>query len=159
MTRPFNFGLLTKAGAPTDGVDEVETLTIDAAGGTFTLTFGGQETDDIDFDATASAVQAALEALSSVGEGNITVSGVAGGPYTITFVGELGGLPQTDIVTDDTDLTGGAGTAVITQATAGVRGDYRGSPVGQLLIDSTNRIIYENSGSMSTPDWTEINVT
>lgn len=155
---PFNYGLLTKAGAPTDGVDEVETLTVDAGGGTYTLTFGGQTTAAIAFDATAAQVQAALRALSTIGSAGVTVTGDAGGPYTITFAGALSGLPQTDITADDTNLTGGAGTAVIAEATAGVRGDYRGAPVKQPLIDTTNRKIYENTGTPAKPVWTEVAV-
>ena len=54
-------------------------------GGTFTLTFGGQTTTGIAYNAAASAVQSALVALSSVGTGNATVSGSAGGPYTVVI--------------------------------------------------------------------------
>ena len=54
-----------------------------ATGGTFTLTFGGQTTAAIQYNAEATAVQTALEALSTIGPGNVAVSGAAGGPYTI----------------------------------------------------------------------------
>jgi hypothetical protein len=155
---PYNFGLLTKAGAPTDGVDEVQSLTIDAGGGTYTLTFGGQTTAAIAFDATAAQVQAALRALSTIGSSGVTVTGAAGGPYTITFGGPLSGLPQAEMTTDDTNLTGGAGTAVVAEVTTGVRGDYRGAPVKQPLIDTTNRKIFENTGTAARPVWGEVSV-
>ena len=153
---PANYGLLSKAGAPTDGVDEVQSLTIDAEGGTYTLTFGGQTTTAIAFDATAAQVQAALRALSSIGSSGVSVTG--DGPYTITFGGALSGLPQAEITTDATNLTGGAGTAVVAQVTEGVRGDYRGAPVKQPLVDTTNRKIYQNSGTAAKPVWAEVSV-
>lgn len=61
----------------------------DATGGTFTLTYGGATTAAIAYDAAASAVQAALAALASVGTGNVAVTGDAGGPWSVTFVGTL----------------------------------------------------------------------
>lgn len=58
----------------TIGNNEVQTIVIDATGGTFTITFGGNTTSALDFDATAAQVQAALEALASIGAGNVEVS-------------------------------------------------------------------------------------
>lgn len=54
-------------------------------GGTFTLSVGAQTTAAIAYNATASAVQSALAALSTVGTGNVQVTGSAGGPYTVAF--------------------------------------------------------------------------
>lgn len=105
-----------------DPVDEVQTLTIDATGGTFTLTLDGETTAAIAEAATASAVQAALEALSNVTPGDVTVSGSAGGPYTLTFAGALAGQNIPTITTGAGSLTGGAGTAVIATSTAGAAG-------------------------------------
>ena len=45
-------------------------LTGSPTGGTFTLTFEGDTTGPIPFDATAAQVQAALEALPNIGPGN-----------------------------------------------------------------------------------------
>lgn len=61
------------------------TITGSPSGGTFTLSYRGQTTATIAFNALASAVQSALEALSTVGVGNVAVTGSAGGPYTVTF--------------------------------------------------------------------------
>lgn len=101
-----------------DATDEVQTVTIDATGGTYTLTFGGQTTDDIDWDATAAEVQAALEALSTIGAGNVAVSGEDGGPYTVTFQGDLENTNVAALTATDS-LTGGAGTVTIATTTAG----------------------------------------
>ena len=68
----------------------VQTLTIAGAdGGSFTLTFQGQTTAAIAFDATAAKMQSALQALSTVGAGNVEVIGK--GTFTITFKGALAG--------------------------------------------------------------------
>lgn len=73
--------------------------------GTFTLTFGGQTTSNIAHNATAAAVETALEALSTIGAGNVEVTAtvaegagnlsVAGNVYTIEFVNDLAQAPRT----------------------------------------------------------------
>jgi hypothetical protein len=65
------------------------TLTGSPTGGSFTLTYGGKTTAAIAYNATAATVQTALQALTTIGTGNVTVTGNAGGPYTVTFVGSL----------------------------------------------------------------------
>src|SRR5438874_2008010 len=61
--------------------DEIQTVTIAGSptGGTFTLTFGANTTSAIAYNAAASAVQTALQALASIGTGNALVTGSAGG--------------------------------------------------------------------------------
>lgn len=59
--------------------------------GNFTLTYGGQTTGNIAYNASAATVQAALEGLSSIGSGNVSVTGNTGGPYTIRMIGAKGG--------------------------------------------------------------------
>ena len=60
-----------------------ENFTVD--GGTFTLTYGGDTTDPIAWDASASAVKAALEALTSI-TGTVTVTGDAiNEEYAVVF--------------------------------------------------------------------------
>lgn len=110
-------------GAPTDvytaAVNEVQTATITGSptGGTFTLSFDGATTGALAYNASAATVQAALEALSTIGTGNVTVSGSAGGPYTITFVNAWGGQNVSAITKDVTGLTGGT-SPNITMATS-----------------------------------------
>ncbi|MEC4616195.1 hypothetical protein [Tsukamurella tyrosinosolvens] len=55
------------------------TVTGSPTGGTFTLTVGGQTTAAIAYNATATAVKAALEALSNVDSATVTGTG----PYTV----------------------------------------------------------------------------
>jgi len=66
-------------------------VTVTATGGTFTLTYGGKTTAALAYNATATQIRSALEMLSSVGTGKVTVSG--SNPWTVTFVaGMIGAL-------------------------------------------------------------------
>lgn len=113
-------GKITASGlyAPYAAVtNEVQTLTVTGGptGGTFTITFSGQTTGNIAYNATAAVVQTALEALSNVNPGDIVVTGNAGGPWTLTFGGQYLGENVTQVTTTEA-FTGGA-TPDITIAT------------------------------------------
>lgn len=95
---------LTFAGQTTT----VFTTVIAGTGGTFTLTFGGQTTSAIAYNATTATVQAALAALSSVGAGNVTVTGTAG-TYLAVFATVTGTLTASG-----TSLTGFGAAVTIT---------------------------------------------
>lgn len=116
-------------GGPYKGTsEEAQTLTEGGSGLTsFTITFSGQTTASLDDDATAAQVQAALEDLSTIGEGNVEVTGgpLATGPFTVKFVGDLA---NTDVAAMTTTPTGGTGTVVVATATAG--GAATDSPAG-----------------------------
>lgn len=86
------------------------TVTINGTptGGTFTLTHQGNTTAGIAFDAASTAVKSALVALDDgYTASDWTVTGSAGGPYTVT-VPELG---QT-LTGDGSGLTGGTSPSV-----------------------------------------------
>lgn len=93
------------------------TVTGSPAGGTFTLTVttpdSAQTTGTIAYNAAASAVQAAIEALSNVDVGAVTVTGSAGGPYTVTFGGDLTDQVVT-VALGTNSLTGGTTPSVTT---------------------------------------------
>ena len=57
--------------------------------GTYTLSFGGHTTAAIDWDDAASAIQAALEALASIGSGNVSVTSDFNNGFYVEFVGDL----------------------------------------------------------------------
>jgi hypothetical protein len=119
------------------GTNEVQTVTITGTptGGTFTLTFAAQTTTPIAFNATAATVRAALEALSSLDVGDITVTGSAGGPWTVTFNPALGNVPA--MTADGTGLTGGTTpTVVVATTTQGVAGDQTGYRAPQVGVAS-----------------------
>ncbi len=111
-------------------VNAVQTLSITGSptGGTFTLTFGGHTTSTINWNASASAVQTALQALSSIGTGNVTCTGGAL-PTTavvITFTGTLADTNVSTITIGTNSLTGGTSPAPHIAATT------TGGPTGKL---------------------------
>lgn len=127
---PANIGDIVKlSGTPTN---EVQTLTITGTptGGTFKLAFRSVTTAAIAYNATAAAVQSALEALSSVGSGNVLCAGgpLPGSPVTITFQNLLGGQNQPMIVVTQAALTGGTTPAASVAETTPGTGLY--DPVG-----------------------------
>lgn len=76
-------------------------------GGTFVLNVNGTPTAPIAHNAATAAVQSALNGISGVtGISGITVSGSAGGPYTVTF--PTGAL----LTADGAGLTGGSSPTV-----------------------------------------------
>lgn len=109
-------------GGVSGGVDEIQTVTLNATGGSFRGIFKGQTTGLVAWNATAATFKAALEALSTVGAGNVNVWGANGGPYSVQFTNALGRSDQPAMTTDATALTGGAGTAVVATAQAGAAG-------------------------------------
>lgn len=117
---PVEISTLTEGSG--DDVNEVQTVTVNGSptGGTFTLTFSGATTAGIAYNAAASAVKSALEALATIGAGNIDVSGSAGGPYTCTFQGTLAHTDVSQMTGSGASLTGGAVyTATTQEATSG----------------------------------------
>jgi hypothetical protein len=89
--------------------NEIERLTVNAGGGTFTISHGGETTGSIPFNASAGEVQTALEGLASIGSGNVIVKGGPGGegggtPYTVIFVGKLAGQAITPLTTSHNSL-------------------------------------------------------
>lgn len=90
------------------GTDEVQTLTITGTptGGTFSLSYNGTVVASaIAYNATGATLQTALEAYFGVG--NITVSGSAGGPYTVTFKNLYGAMDAVLLVLSTNAFTGG----------------------------------------------------
>jgi hypothetical protein len=105
-------------------VAEVQSVTpgdVTVTGGTYTLTYAGQTTAPIAWNANAAAVQAALIALSNIAPGDVTVTGGPGPgvAFLVTFGGTLtGNVAQ---ITSSSSLTGGVAPAVIvTTVTPGV---------------------------------------
>ena len=102
---------------------EVQRITITGTptGGTFTLTFDGQTTGSIAYNAVAADVVTALNALSNINPGDVTATGgpLPGSAVDVTFVGQYEGVnvPQ---MTATSSLTGGTTPAVaVTPVTQG----------------------------------------
>ena len=93
------------------------TITGTPTGGTFTITYDGQTTAGIAYNAAASAVESALVALSNIGASDVDVTGSAGGPYTVTFQGDLANTSVTPTASG-AGLTGGTTPSVTVAAVA-----------------------------------------
>lgn len=109
------------------------------SGGTFTITVNGQTTTAIPYNASIATIQAAVQALSSVGSGNMTVGG---GPQsttatTYTSAGNLQG--SVTITINVASVTGTSPTATPVHTTTGVAGalDGRSSTANIVGINDT----------------------
>jgi hypothetical protein len=109
VTEVARNGSMTLSAAATESGSRTFAASIDAT------------TPPLSFDASATQVQAALEALPGIGQGNVTVTGGPGGaaPYIVTFTGGLKGVDVAQLSTDGSGLTGG-GANVIATVTKGV---------------------------------------
>lgn len=156
----------SSAGAPGAGTNEVQTLTIGGtpSGGTFRLAFGGFTTDPIAWSATNNTlianIDAALEALPNIGAGGVTTavgtmtSGV--GTITLTFAGNLAARAVNTITVADNSLTGTSPTVAVAETTPGVDATGLGAAKGATLTDTTNGLLYINTGTGVTPTWTKV---
>lgn len=146
---------LRKAGAPAAAANEVQTITGTATGGSGTFTFRGQATPAQSFNVSAANLQTVLRALSSVGGANVTCAGgpLGTSPITVTFSGALAGLSQ-PLITVGAGFTGG--TVTVGRTTPGAPADGTGAPKGSLLTDTTNGVLYINTGTNTAPTWTKV---
>lgn len=156
---------ILNAGAPSNGTNEVQTLTIGGTptGGTFKIAFEGFTTGAITWSATNGTLLAnintALNATPNLADGEATATAAALtagiGTISVTFTGNyaardivLMSVPQ------PTALTGTAPTASFTGTlTPGVRATGRGAAKGRQLIDTTNAKLYINTGTPTAPTW------
>lgn len=144
---------------PINGTSEVQTLTKSGtvSGGTFKLSFRGRLTAALDFDSTAAEIVAALEALRTVGTGNVTATG---GPIhttavVVTFAAHLGKRSVPMIALALNSLTGSTPSIGIVETTPGVDATALGAPKGASLIDSTHATRYINTGTADAPVWVQ----
>lgn len=158
---PYEF-----AGTPGAGTSEVQTITFGGTptGGTFKLEFDGHVTGDISWSATNNTlrdnVDTALEALANIGTGGVTTAVgtmTAGiGTLTVTFAGNLTKLVVPTITVEENALEGTDPTVEVAETTAGVTADFRGAKKGALVVDTTNGILYINTGTALAPTWTKV---
>jgi hypothetical protein len=157
-------GVYHFAGTPSAGTNEVQTLTVGGtpSGGTFKLAYDGQTTAAITWSATNTTlvanIDAALEALSTIGTGGITTAvgtmtaGV--GTITLTAAGNLARKAISTITVADNSLTGTSPTVAVVETTPGVDATFRGIPLGAVVTDSTTGAIYSVGGSPTAPTFT-----
>lgn len=104
--------------------DEVQTLDLTGTptGGTYKLSFEGDPTSDLAYNADAATIDAALEALDSIPAGGVAVTG-SWPNFTVTFGGFLKATPVPLIALHTNALTGGSSPSVaIARTTTGAGG-------------------------------------
>ncbi len=150
---------------------EVQTLTIDATGGTYKPSANAQT---IPWNAPSWRVQYALGADAAIGrnattgQANVLVTGPNGGPYNIRFQGARVNCaftppdPMPDInvaqlAPVSTGLTGGASTATVTTLTDGncANTTHATDSTGATLQDTPQQAVITNDGNVTM--WTEAN--
>jgi len=82
-------------------------------GGTFSLTYGGYTVTGLAHNATAAAVQAALQSIPTIGTNNVLVTGAAP-VYTVEFVGSLANGNRSEISGSGGSLTPQSNVTVVT---------------------------------------------
>ena len=160
----------------TAGVDEMQTVTLATApdnvpdAGTFTLTCGGETTADINFDATASDIEDALETLSMFNTGDVTVSGAMADGITFTFDNSLGDVGDVTITSSMTDggvgVTGSIAETTKGRAVQGMLGGHATATIehGKLTITDTVAgysktdltMTYSGDGTLTVPSYFEM---
>jgi hypothetical protein len=130
--------------------NEVQTISLPTAptGGDFTLTYDGQTTAAIAWDAIAATVQTRLEALSNIAPGDVVVTGgpFPGTPVVVEFDGTLAGQNVELITGNGAGLTGTTGNITGVATTRGgstptnekQRYYYQASPVGKSAYWKSN---------------------
>lgn len=124
------------------------TLTGTPTGGTFTLTFNGQTTAPISYNASSAAVSAALAALSNIGStANIAVTGGAleAAPIVVQFEGFWGNQPVALMTANSSGLTGG--TSPVVTPTTSVTGTS-----AEKIIGVFDNLEYDFAGNASYDD-------
>jgi NHL repeat len=130
------FGLnVVSTGPDNAGTNEVQTITVNATSGAFKLSFEGETTATLPYNATAAEVEAALNALPSIGGASAAVSVSGASPYHVTFEGSLAGVNVNQISIDTSALGFAVGTALsCSSTTSATTTKYQwlrnGAPIG-----------------------------
>jgi hypothetical protein len=116
--------------------DEIQRVVpTNATGGTYELCFEGQCTPDLAYEASHATVQAALEALGTIGGGNVTVSDGPNEPvfegreHKITFTGALVETSLPQITCNISGLTGASAICGATTLEDGFSGHLGEDPL------------------------------
>lgn len=119
----------------------------EATAGTFTISCDGETTAAIAYDATAAAVQAALEALSNIDPGDVMVTGgpLPGTAVVISFGGRHAGKDVPEITIDDSGLTGA--TVTIATTTAGGSAVSDGRETANCILLNTVNVRHGNAAA------------
>ena len=131
-------------------IDEQQKVTLGAgvSSGTFKLSFENVESAAIAYDATAATMKTELELLSTID--GVTVTGAAGGPWTVTFnTGNVADRDIEEMAGDSTNLVISSGTETLTIETLTFSAgpfhfDDKDNWTGNRVPDSLDDIRYED---------------
>lgn len=132
--------------------NEVQTVTITGVptGGSFKLSYAGQTTANIAYNATSAVTQTALEALSNIDPGDVTVGGgpAPATPLTVTFGGKLGGKDIAAMTASHTFTGGTTPNVAVTTPTPGLPGTAQVLPSG---LDPMDHMLLMDTGIAPPP--------
>jgi len=165
---PFGLaGALSKAGAPTSGVAQVETTpivgTITGDGNaTFTITGAGITGSPVAISVpvlngdtpTVVAAKAAVVVNANAAVSALYTASSLVADFKLTAKKSAANDATLNIAYTNGTCTGLTPDATSDDTTAGVKGDYRGAEAGTTLVDTTNTNIYRNTGTNLVPTWT-----
>ena len=143
----INHGPVDWPAEDTDKQNAIQQVGVVAAtGGTFTLSFKGEETAPIAYDALPETVEKELELLDTIGQGNVHVTGSIG-EYDVEFIRDLGYQAVPLLVADDSELSnGGAEEVVVVEIEAGNPGGGVWTPVPNVDPEKDVKLVPEATG-------------
>lgn len=144
---------ISAAGLGIASQNDVQTITMTATGGTWAIIYKGQQIANQANNVALATLQTAIQGLSTVGAGNITVSGTAGSSYVLTAAGAFA---ATEL--DDFEIVNGGGSPanpVLTGGTAVIAHTIRG---GHRLVNTdatstTPSSIYRTQTLTNSATW------
>lgn len=151
----FVFGWLAfylgQVAAPTGSpASETQTLTVSGTGN-YKVGFAyeglSSQSENIPHNATATVIQAALQKMRSVKEGNVTVTG-ASSPFTLALANKLANANVPLFTTDNTGMTGGTAAIAL-----GANGSQRVHAATRATSDNLvlTSLIYGFEGDTQAP--------
>jgi hypothetical protein len=133
---------MTLANGDTITIAQFQAGTSVAIGGAFTLEFNGQRTGYLPYTVSATALQAALRALPTVGNVNVDPSVLVdengGRTWVVTFLTNLGPLPL--LIADYLDITGTVGTVVVSEKVKGVMPPFNSADYASTTVTNLSSL-------------------
>ena len=154
-------------GVPASGVAQVETTpivgTITGDGNaTFTITGAGITGSPVAISVpvlngdtpTVVAAKAAVVVNANAAVAALYIASSNAANFLLTAIKSAANDATLNIAYTNGTCTGLTPDATSDDTTAGVLGDFRGMDSGAVTIDTTNKKVYQNTGSTYVPTWT-----
>ena len=134
------------------GANEIQRITLagNVTGGTFTLTFDGQTTGAIAYDASAATIQGDLEGLSTLAAGEPVVTGSAGGPWDVEFKLTYAQSDVSLLVGDGASLTKTGYSVNIQTLVQGAAGQNEKQQISLSATGGTFTLAYDGDATAAT---------